>query len=154
LGVLALVARRGRAAGGAAQDSILPKSLLVIMPGFILLAAGLADFDPARMRPVAIHITQGLNPCGPALQQVTRLRTAVTEQIDAQRLAQRAHLEGQARQAVGDVFEAAEAGVEQYLDWYFSLTGQYQRLGALIASRSIDSMNARIDAELESAVFI
>lgn len=153
LGVLALVARREQADSGAPQDPLLPDSLPVVVPGFIVLALGLADFDPARMRPVAIQVAQGLNPCGTALEQVTGLRTAVTGQIETRRAAQRAHLQQQAQQAVSDVFDAAEAGVEGYLDWYFSLTGQYQRLGALIASRSIDSMNARIDAELESAVF-
>src|SRR5690606_22982001 len=103
--------------------------------------------------PVALQLAQRLNPCGPALQQVTGWRTVATERIETQRQAQHAHLEQQARQAVGEVFDAAEAGVDRYLDWYFSLTGQYQRLGALVASRSIDSMNARIDAELVSAVF-
>ena len=152
LGVLALVAGRERPAA-AAGDRILPAGLPVIVLAFMLLAAGLADFDPGKMRPVAIQVAQHLNPCGPARQQVMALRTAVTGTIDARRLAQHADLEQQARQSVGEVFDAAEAGVDHYLDWYFSLAGQYQRLGALVMSRSIDSMNARIDAELQSAVF-
>ncbi len=153
LGVLALVATRSVPAAGGRRDRILPLALAFLVPAFMLLSLGLRDFDPARVRPALLGITQTLDPCGPASRQVAALRTGIGAEIGSRKLALHARLTQRARQDLGEVFDAAEAGVDSYLDWYFSLTGQYQRLGALVASRSIEGISARIDARLEAAVF-
>jgi hypothetical protein len=153
MGVLALVARARAGAAEASRDGLFPKSLPVIVLGFVLVLPGLQALDPASMRPVALVLGEALDPCRPVRNEMTGLQTRLTGEVEARRVTRRADLEGEVTRSVGAVFAQAEAGVDRYLDWYFSLAGQYQRLGALVAGRSIEAMNTRIDSQLESVVF-
>jgi hypothetical protein len=155
LGVLAMVAHfRKPLAVGAPRttDSLFPASLPILVMAFLFVAHGLRGFDPALVRPLATEVVARINPCRSNASAATALGGALNRQVETQRVAQRTRAAAEVDHALDGIFGKAEAGVEEYLDWYFSLTGEYQRLWVLVGSRSVDKVRARIDAELEKAV--
>jgi hypothetical protein len=50
---------------------------------------------------------------------------------------------------VNALYGDLETGVDQYLDWYFTVIGEYQRLAAFLTGRSAEHMTA----ELEKRIF-
>lgn len=57
---------------------------------------------------------------------------------------------GQARltQRLDAIFAEAELGVDRYLDWYFSVLGEYQRLGQLVQGELDQMMAAALERHL------
>jgi hypothetical protein len=155
MGVLAVVARfREPPTAGAhrSRDSLFPASLPILALAVVLLAQSLRGFDPATVRPLASEVVNRINPCRSEAPVVAVLGSALNGQVEAHRVAQRTRSASEINRSLDEIFKKAEAGVDDYLDWYFSLTGEYQRLWVLVGSRSVDKLRARIDAEVEKSV--
>ena len=88
--------------------------------------------DIAALEQAAARLAQATNPCGNAPHQAQALQSGARQQLDR---ASRQALDRAMRGVDGGldaVFAAAEAGIDAYLDWYFSFIGSYTRLGALV----------------------
>jgi hypothetical protein len=151
LGVLALVARLEARPRGT-TDGLFPASLPVLALVFLLGAYSLRDFDPATVRPVARAVVDRMNPCRIEAPSLAAARSRFAAQIDTVKAAQAQRAATDIDRSLDAMFGDAEAGVEKYLDWYFSVLGEYERIFAHLGSRSADKIGALIDAELEKAV--
>jgi hypothetical protein len=151
LGALALVARLEARPRGT-TDGLFPASLPVLAIAFALGAYSMRDFDPATMRPVGQAVVDRMNPCRIESPALAAARSRFAVEIETVRSAEAQRAATQVDQALDALFADAEAGVEKYLDWYFSVLGEYERLAAHLGSRSAERLGALIDSELEKAV--
>lgn len=142
LGALALVARLESRPKGT-TDGLFPASLPVLALVFALGAYSMRDFDPATMRPVARAVVDRMNPCRVESPSLAAARSRFAVEIEGVRAAEAQRAATQIDQALDTLFADAEAGVDKYLDWYFSVLGEYQRL-----------LGAAVDAELQKAVLV
>ena len=74
-------------------------------------------------------------------------------EIDNARMAEHKHAEKQIDEALDKMFVDVEKGVDRYLDWYFSLIGEYSRLLEWIAAKSAGNVAEGMNAKLEEMLF-
>jgi hypothetical protein len=151
LGALAIAARFEPRPPGS-TDSLFPVSLPILACLFLLATYALRDFDPAVARPLALAVVDRMNPCRIERPSIASARNEAGLEIERARVAQRQRAASEIDQALDALFAEAETGVEHYLDWYFSVIGEYERIAARIGSRSADRLGALVDAELEKAL--
>lgn len=97
-----------------------------------LLAALGLRLDAAVLGHGAAQLARAANPCARAPVEARAMRAQAHSQLDA---ASREAVEAAMRTVdagLDRAFAAAEAGIDTYLDWYFSFVGNYTRLGALV----------------------
>jgi hypothetical protein len=154
LGTLALVEQRrlttaGDAPGaGSTVSTAFIYTILVLAVPYLYAAHKLRHFDPAPLAEQAEALVAWTNPCraDPTLAALSgeldaRLGTA---RADALAAADR-HIEA----ALDSFFARAEQGVDAYLDWYFTVVGEYQRLAAV----AVGDMGAFMAEQLEQRLF-
>jgi hypothetical protein len=149
LGVEALLESRTQ---HAAPDPGLRPGLVFMATSLAALAlAGLwAGHGPrlgiASLGQGAVALAQAANPCGAAPGQARTLQAGARQQLDAaSRRALDAAMQGVDR-GLDPAFAAAEAGIDKYLDWYFSYIGSYARMGALVVPDLEKHMRDRFSA--------
>ncbi len=152
LGVLALVERRA-SPPPESGDRAFPASLAVLAAIYLLGVFALRDFDAAGIAPAGRALVAVANPCRSDPEMVRVLRANLDLEIDRARLAEQARAGGQVDAALESLFGDVEKGVDQYLNWYFSLIGEYTRLAAWAGSRSGDQLQEGINVELERRLF-
>jgi len=74
------------------------------------------------------------DPCRPGSYQQARLAAQLDDDIEATRVASVAQLEQRAGEGVSALFTDVEQGVDRYLDWYFTVLGEYERLAAVFTA--------------------
>ena len=122
-------------------------TLLVMASLSSLVAIRLRDFSPQDFQ-LPPAILASLDPCHADQEQ----RALVRADMD---LALAGALEQIRRQAETDIdqqidrlFANAEAGIDRYLDWYFTLAGEYERLLAALSGNFAQLMAAQIEREV------
>jgi hypothetical protein len=149
LGAIALAERRAwRGSEGA-----LPKAfwipLLLLVAAWLYLSMRAEGLDAEPFRAGARSALAAANPCKPDTAALATLSAGLGAELARARAEAHANADRQLDLRLRGVFEEAELGVDRYLDWYFTVLGEYQRLGALAASE-LDDMMAR---ELEKHLF-
>ena len=94
----------------------------------------------------AVLLAQAANPCGAASGQARTLHSDARQQLDA---GSRQAVDVAMRRVDGGLdhaFAAAEAGIDKYLDWYFSFIGSYTRMGSLVIPDLARHMRERFNA--------
>jgi len=157
LGTLALVEQRRqasgksrgreRAAGGTVSTAFIYTILLLAVP-YLYAVSKLRDFDPSALQQQARQVVAWTNPCraDPGLKALSGELDTRLQQVRRDLLAagdRRVDTELDA------LFGRVEQGVDAYLDWYFTVIGEYQRLAAL----AVGDFGALMSAELEQRLF-
>jgi hypothetical protein len=151
LGALALAARLEPRPPGT-SDSLFPWSLPLLAAVFLLGAYALRGFDPAAARPLAQAVVERINPCRVERSSLAALRGDAGARIERARAMERERAATEIDRTLDALFAEAETGVDVYLDWYFSVLGEYERIAAHLGSRSVDRVGALLNAELEKAL--
>lgn len=115
----------------------------------LALAWALRDFDGARVAARARQAVAWMDPCRTDAEGLARLEASLASQFQALRVAEQQHVGERVDASLAPLFAEAEKNVDAYLDWYFTVIGEYQRLGALVTGRFAESMRE----ELERRVF-
>ncbi|MBK1645241.1 hypothetical protein CKO25_11425 [Thiocapsa imhoffii] len=149
LGVLTLIESRQLRVESVTGDSALSKTfiltiLILAMPTFYA-ALRLQDLDPSQFATPAQKALNVVDPCHDRLAPPAEIvATLSTEQVQLnEAIAQRIDAE------VERIFVPIEAAVDDYLDWYFTVVGEYERLAALI----VGDFPQLLAAQLESHLF-
>jgi hypothetical protein len=121
----------------------------LIAGAWIVADRGLSGFDAARIQQEARRTASRLNPCRSDGAALRAMASRLGSELDSARLAARASADAQVDERLRPIFAEAALGVDRYLDWYFTVLGEYERLGALAAGE-LDAMMAR---ELERHLF-
>lgn len=131
LGVQALVEESAQDAGPRPGRLFVATSLVVLAIAGLWAAQG-PRVGLAGLGHSAVLLAQTANPCGATSGQARALQANARQQLDE---ASRQAVDGAMRGVDSGLelaFGAAEAGIDKYLDWYFSFIGSYTRMGALV----------------------
>lgn len=154
LGTLALVEQR-RASTAASLDGGASGTLATAFVFTILLLAvpylyavhKLRTFDPSVLERQARQVVTWTNPC-----RADPTLAALSGALDARLQAARTHALDDADHRIDTALDAffarAKQGVDAYLDWYFTVVGEYQRLAAVAAGDFAALMATQLDRHL------
>ncbi|MBK5938243.1 hypothetical protein [Halochromatium roseum] len=153
IGIIALLERRSRPVdallgGGTLAKTFLITILILALPG-LYASLKLRDLDLEAFQTLPEPLAERLDPCHPDTEARDALRANLDAELAAeievihQRMARRVDTQ------VDALFAKLDGGVDDYLDWYFTVAGDYQRLGALIAG----DLGKLMSQELEQRVF-
>jgi hypothetical protein len=153
LGVLALLDQRDRrargtgAAAGTASLAFIYTILLLAVPT-LYATARLEDFDPSTLGEGGRQLAAWTNPCrfDPAREALV---ASLGAEVDTLRRRTLERADAAIADGLDDVFMPVEQGVEAYLDWYFSVVAEYQRLAAAAAG----DIGALLADQLEQRLF-
>ena len=147
LGVLTLVEGRAIRAESLTGESALGKTfvltILVLALPVLYAALQLRDFDPSDLRSPAPAVLNWIDPCRAQAQASTlnarvQAREAVIIRETERRVARELDL----------LCAPVEAAVDDYLDWYFTVAGEYERLAALVAGDFAQLMSEQLETHL------
>lgn len=133
LGVCAvaeLASERPRRATGRDSSKIFIATVLFTAVVFGYLAAASVGFDRERWLVPAREVIKWTDPC--KLDQSVAAAWKVGFETDLERARVAAALQAgdSVDKKLDELFGNAERGVDAYLDWYFTISAEYQRLGA------------------------
>lgn len=145
---------RERGAGARTLSAAPPSKVFLTTLVTLALVYGLAlwslqDFDTRSWGARAARTAEAFNPCRPDAQSTANVRAALEGELRAAHAAALAASDARADAAVRAAFAGMELGVDRYLDWYFTVLAEYQRLGAWVAG----DFAGLLRRELETHVF-
>lgn len=138
-----------RTLSAAPASKVFLATLLLLALVYGLALWSLDDLDTRAWGPRAARTAAVFNPCRPDAASTARVRAALEGELRAAHAAALAQGDARVDAAVKEAFAGIEPGVERYLDWYFTVIGEYQRLGAWAAG----DLAGRLGRELETHVF-
>jgi hypothetical protein len=101
---------------------------------------------------VTIHISpknivdeQKSGKCDAALSALQSTNAERTRKLSSEEKTLKLSVEHQIDREITSVFSLAESRVDTYLDWYFSVMGEYERLGASVAAKFASESPAKFD---------
>ncbi len=150
LGLVALLDRRGPQPEVPAESS---RAFVVTMSVVFLLGAVVAlairDFDASSLAVRGRQVIAWANPCRPDPSALAELKGTLDSQLEKVRVQEQSRASESANAVIDTLFAEMEIAVDGYLDWYFSVVGEYTRIGAMLVANSAESMRK----ELEGRVF-
>lgn len=154
LGVVALL-DRGRPGGGPGRDStfslaFLYTILFLALP-YLYVTLKLGELDTAALEAGARRVVEWVNPCEPDPAARSELLQTLGQELDQTRSRVRGEVDRQVDAALDELFAEVEKGVDRYLDWYFTVVGEYERLLASVAGDFTAAMTERLQEELFGA---
>ncbi len=119
--------------------------------GLAMLAAAwmLRDFDTRKYASRARGVVAWANPCRPDARAIAALEGSLGATLQQARAEARTLADARSEAAVAEIFVNVEAGVDRYLDWYFTVIGEYQRLGAF----AMGDFPGLVSRQLEQSLF-
>jgi hypothetical protein len=155
LGVVALLDCAPRGSEGRGGDSafslaFLYTILFLALP-YLYVTLKLDDFDPAPLEDGARRVVEWVNPCATDPAARAALLGTLGEDLERERAAARVEAEQAVDAALERLFAEVEQGVDRYLDWYFTVIGEYERLLASMAGDFAVAMSERLEHELFGA---
>lgn len=135
--------RAGRPAQSLASRSFIITIILLALP-FFYASVKLNAFDPGIFR-AGEHAS---DPCraddAGREQLVMKLDMALANERD-QAIES---VDSSIDRGLENIFTDIEAGVDDYLDWYFTVTGEYQRLAAVFTGDVATAMSEKLEEHL------
>ncbi len=123
-------------------------TILVLAVPFLLASLRLRDLDPRAFQSPAPEILIQLDPCREQQAQTDQTRTKLNDHLESQRRAVAAELDKRVVREVDLQYAPVVARVDDYLDWYFTVIGEYERLAALVAGNFPQLMQKELEAHL------
>jgi hypothetical protein len=139
--------REGRAAESTVSRAFFITIILLALP-FFYAAIKLNAIDPAIFDQGAGDLAALINPCKQDTASRARLIAKLDRSVANER--QQAVDAGDTRidRGLDRLFADVEQGVDQYLDWYFTVLGEYQRLATVFAKESAAAMREQLEEHL------
>jgi hypothetical protein len=139
--------RRGDTSGSTASRAFLVTIILLALP-FFYAALVFDDLDATDFEAGVPANGRLVNPCEPDSASREQLLTRLDEDIEAERLLARQSVDERVEQELATLFAGIEQGVDRYLDWYFTVLGEYQRLVAVFTVDVAQTMREQLEKQL------
>jgi len=149
LGIIALVEQRAspRESEGTFTRAFVYTILILAIP-YLYATARLANLDPARLAAEARQAVDWIDPCRPDPEARAALLTALSDDLDRARLRATESAAKRIDTELDSLFARIAPGVDAYLDWYFTVIGEYERLAALATGGFLDLMGEQLERHL------
>jgi len=163
LGVIVLVEQRGIRAESFTGESTVGKTfvltilVLALFPLYVVLQ--LRDQDPSDFQSPASDfqspapaVLSWIDPCRDQADESAEYASALDARIQAREAEIRREIEPRVARELDLLFASVESAVDDYLDWYFTIAGEYQRLAALVEANGLEQlMGEKLEAHLFEA---
>jgi len=126
--------------GESAVSRYFVATILLLAGPYLYLSALLTEIPPPPPPPPS--------PCKVDDSAGSRLATDLDEHVGQAAKKAKRKADEQVEASMDKLFADVEAGVEGYLDWYFSVTGEYERLAAVAAGELAESMASEVERHL------
>lgn len=103
-------------------------TILILAVPYLYAVFKLQDYDPGDLQQKGQQIISWVNPCKPNKAAHAELRRQLDTEISAARANARRDAEKRVETSLNQIFDDVELGVDQYLNWYFTVIGEYERL--------------------------
>lgn len=136
LGVVSLLEQRHGAIDAVIGESTLSRAfmvtIIVLAIPYLYATIRLADFDPGVFEERVRTLVDNIDPCGtPDPLASVSLAAELGQQLSAAAESAKASASTQIDRELHILFAELEPRVDLYLDWYFTVVGEYERLAAL-----------------------
>lgn len=149
LGIIAAV--EGRTANGEPEGTFsraFVYTILALAIPYLYASSRLADLDPPRLAAKARAAAAWLDPCRPDPAARAALLAALSDDLQGARQQASDAAAGRIDGELDALLAAVEPGVDAYLDWYFTVLGEYQRLAALATGDFMELMAEQLQRHL------
>jgi hypothetical protein len=137
-------------AGNTVARAFLLTIIVLALP-FFYAAIKLHAIDPAVFEKGLEDTAELINPCKPDSAARDRLVARLENQVRIERQRAMEHVDTGVDAGLEQIFARVEKGVDNYLDWYFSVAGEYQRLAAVLFDDFVDVMRDQLEQHLFAA---
>ena len=152
LGVTSLLERRaaGRPAGtpGNTSSLVFLATILFLAAIFYSASLGLVRMMEAMQHPVGTDAPLIADDCLPDPVARAQLLAQLDDEIAATRGEAIEQVSRQAGEGVDALFADVGQGVDRYLDWYYTVIGEYQRLAAVFTADVAEAMREQLYSHL------
>lgn len=124
-------------------------TILFLAVPYLYAVLKLAELDPQALQASAQRVVAWANPCETDPVVRDRLLGTLDDDLARARTAVQAEADRAVDAALDELFAEVEQGVEGYLDWYFTVIGEYERLAASVAG----DFGALMSEQLERHLF-
>ncbi|MGB5261431.1 MAG: hypothetical protein WBO34_13065 [Gammaproteobacteria bacterium] len=144
LGVSIMVERRalkmrGRNPGSSVSRAFIITIILLALP-FFYASVKLSELDRSVFDHPVDTAAGMIDPCAVDTARREQLLARLDSDVEATRVQATHAVDEKIEQGVAVLFMDIEQGVEQYLDWYFTVLGEYQRLAAVFTDDVAETM--------------
>jgi hypothetical protein len=152
LGIDIFIERRVQRAGERAAGSTFSRTflltILLLAAPFYYASVKLGELDPASLESGVENTAQWFNPCIPNPAIRTQLQTQLDADIETTRVQANDAADTAITQGLDRIFTDIRAGVDGYLDWYFTVLGEYQRLATAFTEDTAAAMGKQLEQHL------
>lgn len=153
LGVLTLVEQRAIRAESLTGEGALGKTFVLTILVLALFSLypmlKLRDLDPSDLQSPASEALNWIDPCRAQAEQNAEHASALNARIQAREAELGREIASRVERELDLLFATVESAVDDYLDWYFTVMGEYERLFAL----ATDDFGQFMDQKLEAHLF-
>jgi hypothetical protein len=139
--------RAGRASGGTFSRSFFLTIVILALP-FFYAAVKLAAIDPDDLLKGVGGVADSINPCKPDAASRAQLVMQLDKAVADNRQAAIDAVDSGIDQGLERIFVDIEARVDDYLDWYFTVFAEYQRLAAVFTADATDAASEKLEEYL------
>ncbi len=111
----------------------------------------LSKVDPFVLEQGVGNVAELINPCKPSAASRDRLIARLDESVDSERKMAMDEVDARIDQGLEHLFHTIENGVDRYLDWYFTVIGEYQRLATAFTGDVVATMQDKLEEYLFEA---
>jgi len=147
LGVNALLDRKFQKRKITASGAFIATILMLAVPYFYATVK-LSQLDPATFEEQAHHALEWIDPCRNDAARTGRIAAELDRILENERQVTVAMADERIDAGVDELFADVEKGVDTYLDWYFTVLGEYERLLAVFAGDVAEVMAQQVEAHL------
>jgi hypothetical protein len=123
-------------------------TIIILALPFFYASIKLSQLDTQAFEQGAGRVFDSIDPCKPDAASRARLIMKLDKAIASEHQKALDAVDSSIDQGLGRIFVDIEAGVDAYLDWYFTVIGEYQRLTAVFTADAATVMSEMLEEYL------
>jgi hypothetical protein len=139
--------RSGHLPGSTVSRAFIVTIIILALP-FFYAAVKLDGLDPEEFVSGMQDTSVFEDPCKPHAGSRARLHAKLESDVDIERQQALQAIDETVSQELDVLFSEIEQGVDRYLDWYFTVLGEYQRLAAVFTADVAQTMREQLEKHL------
>lgn len=138
---------RGHTPGSSVSRAFIITIILLALP-FFYASVKLNELDRSVFDQSGDDAAGMIDPCAVDTARREQLLARLDSDVETTRMQATRAVDVEIGQGVDLLFEDIERGVDQYLDWYFTVLGEYQRLAAVFTDDVAQTMREQLEQHL------